>query len=296
MRTCIIFNPTARGDKARRFRAALQSIAAAVEVKPTTGPDTAPAIATNAVREGFDVIVAAGGDGTVNEVVNGLMASGTGLARCRLGVIPLGTVNVFAKELGLPGRVTAAWRVVTAGKETRLDLPWVEWEEAGLAHRRAFVQLAGTGLDSRSIALVNWELKKKFGPLAYVWAGLAAMRGPQPKIRVIADGQDVTGELVLVGNGRYYGGYIPMFPGADLRDGQLEVRVFPRVCWSALVGFGVRWLTRNPGIPAGQTYFRASKLELRSVPPIPFELDGDNVARLPAKFGVERQVLRVLVP
>ncbi|MHB9007252.1 MAG: diacylglycerol/lipid kinase family protein, partial [Limisphaerales bacterium] len=81
MRTCIIFNPTARGDKARRFRAALQSIAAAVEVKPTTGPDTAPAIATNAVREGFDVIVAAGGDGTVNEVVNGLMASGTGLAR-----------------------------------------------------------------------------------------------------------------------------------------------------------------------------------------------------------------------
>lgn len=294
MRTCIIFNPTARGDKARCLRGLLETAAGRVELRPTTGPGTAPAIAAAAVGEGFELVVAAGGDGTVREVAEGLAGIADGLARCRLGVIPLGTVNVFAKELGLPERLAEAWQIIESGREVRLDLPWVECTEDGTPRRRHFVQLAGAGLDSRSVALVNWELKKKIGSLAYVWAGLGAIRGPQPPIRVRAANREVTGELVLIGNGRFYGGRIPMFPQADPRDGVLEVRVFHHANWSTLARFGLHWLRRQQTAPAGETWLRAATVELSCDQAMPLELDGDNLGQLPARFGVERGVLRVL--
>src|SRR5580692_8939555 len=99
LRICVIFNPAARGNKARRFRRHLDEMAQQSVFKATTAPGDAQKYAATAVTDGFDVIVAAGGDGTVNEVLNGIGEVPDGFARVRLGVLPLGTVNVFAREL-----------------------------------------------------------------------------------------------------------------------------------------------------------------------------------------------------
>ena len=127
--------------------------------------------------------MAAGGDGTVNEVLNGIGDAPDGFARARLGVLPLGTVNVFAREIGLPLRIERAWE--TLQRRTRdcalICRAW-NFPSTGARRRQYFVQLAGAGLDARAIELVDWPLKKKVGPLAYVIAGVKALRERLPKI------------------------------------------------------------------------------------------------------------------
>jgi len=296
MRTCIIFNPTARGDKAQQFRQALGRLASQCVLKPTTKPGAATSLAAEAVREEFATLVAAGGDGTVSEVVSGLAGTPGGLDQARLGVIPLGTTNVFAKELDLPHELEAAWAVIERGRETRVDLPRVEFAAQGQPQGRWFIQLAGAGFDARALELVDWEWKRRSGLLAYALAVLRAKRRAPPLVTAQGGGQQATGELALIGNGRFYAGRIPVFPQGDLRDGLLEVRVFPEVDWAALVRFGWAWLTERPFSQSGDVCFRAESVSLSSPSPVSFEVDGDSVGRLPATFSLRRQALRVIVP
>ena len=295
MRTCVIFNPAARGDKARQFRDHLTALSDEVTLKPTYAAGAGRPLAAEAVREGFEVVVAAGGDGTVNEVINGVAEVEGGLTRTRVGVLPLGTVNVFAKELGLPTAFDPAWRIIQSGGETRIDLPEAEFAVNGQPVRRCFAQLAGAGLDSRAIELVDWELKKKVGPLAYVVAGFKALGEAKSDIIVSAAGASAMGQLVLVGNGRFYGGTFKLFPKADLRDGLLDVTVFPKVNWEVLMKSGWGWLTSEIHSAAGCRTFQAESFTLSAADgrPVAFQLDGDNVGQLPVKFSVRRQALRV---
>ena len=142
-RICVIFNPTARGEKAKRFRRHLDSIGADCALKPTTAPGAARTLAAEAAREDFEVIVAAGGDGTVNEVLNGIAEDPENLLRVRLGVLPLGTINVFARELGLSLDWRRAWGTIRRGRVAAIDLPLVEFTANGEPQRRYFAQLAG---------------------------------------------------------------------------------------------------------------------------------------------------------
>jgi diacylglycerol kinase (ATP) len=296
VRTCVIFNPAARGDKARHFRRHLDEIASRGALKATAAPGEARRLATEAVADGFELIVAAGGDGTVNEVLNGIGDAPDGFARARLGVLPLGTVNVFAREIGLPLRIERAWETLQRGRETRLDLPCVEFSANGVRRRQYFIQLAGAGLDARAIELVSWPLKKKFGPLAYVIAGVKALRGRTSKITLRVEGQTATGELILIGNGRFYGGPLEIFPGADLSDGLLDVCVLPRASWLALLRCIPGLLARRR-LPADAAQrFRASTFELAGGAAASFELDGEWAGNLPATFSIARGQLRVAVP
>jgi len=294
VRTCVIFNPAARGEKARRFRHQLDAIGPECALKATTAPDDARRLAAEAVADGFELIVAAGGDGTVNEVLNGLGDAPDGLARARLGVLPLGTVNVFARELKIPLRIERAWETLRRGREIHVDLPRVEFEANGSRQKKYFVQLAGAGLDARAIELVDWSLKKRTGPLAYVFAGLRALREPKAKITARADGQNLTGELVLVGNGRLYGGPFGVFPQADLHDGLLEVCIFPRVNWPRLFRCAAGLLARRKLPESLVRRFRTSSFELTASTTVAFELDGEWIGRLPALFSIERERARVV--
>ena len=296
MKTCVIFNPAARGEKAKLFRDQLAALSARVTLKPTYAAGSGRPLASEAVREGFETIVAAGGDGTLNEVINGIADVEDGFTRTRLGVLPLGTINVFARELQLPRNFDAAWKVIEQGRETLIDLPQVEFSKDGQPQCRCFAQLAGAGLDSRAIELVDWEQKKSFGPLAYVFAGFKALREPKSQIIASAAHAGAQGELVLIGNGRYYGGSFELFPKADLRDGLLDVTVFPKVNWETLLRSGWGWLTDQIHSAAGCHTFQAESFTLNATGQVAVELDGDNVGHLPAKFSVRRQVLRVLVP
>lgn len=296
VRTCVIFNPAAKGDKARNFRRHLGEIGADAALKQTLSAGDARRLAAEAVAEGFEVVVAAGGDGTVNEVLNGIGDAPEGFDRARLAVLPLGTVNVFARELKLPMRLEAAWSAIRNARERSIDLPSVEYASSGNRVRRYFAQLAGAGLDARAIELVHWPLKKKIGPLAYVVAGMHALLSAQSRIRAVNAEQSATGELVLIGNGRLYGGDYAVFPGADLTDGLLEVCVFPRAQWMTLARCGPALLFKRALPPKATLNFRAASVSLESPDPAGVELDGEWVGRLPCSFSVHQRGLRVIVP
>ncbi len=296
VRICVIFNPTARGDKARHFRRHLDTIGAECALKQTAAAGAARTLAAGAVREGFEIIVAAGGDGTLNEVLNGIGDVPGGFDQACLGILPLGTVNVFAKELRLPLRLAPAWQVVRDARETRVDVLRVNCLLKGAPTRHYFVQMAGAGLDARAIELVNYKLKKRLGPLAYIWAGIGALGEPQPRITVTAGAQQADGCWVLVGNGRFYGGKYVFFPTADLRDGLLDVRVFPRIDLPGVLR-SLGMLTLGTALPAAVAHnWQAREITLTSPTPVPLEVDGELMGHLPATFTLEPQRLRVLIP
>jgi len=296
MRICVIFNPTARGERAKRFRRHLDAIGAECALKPTTAPGGGRALAAEAVREGFEIIVAAGGDGTLNEVLNGIGDEPDGFARARLGVLPLGTINVFAREIGMPLDLRRAWAVIRRGRESAIDLPEVEFVATGKSQRRWFAQLAGAGLDAHAVELVDWNLKKKIGFFAYVVAASKAMRAPQSKISTEHDSQPMTGEQVLIGNGRLYGGSFAVFPEANLADGLLDVCVFPRVTWGTVLSCGWGLVTGRLHESGGARHFQAESFSLTAPTRTALELDGEWVGELPARFSVQRQLLRAIVP
>jgi YegS/Rv2252/BmrU family lipid kinase len=296
VRTCVIFNPAARGDKARRFRARLDEIRTEAALKQTTAPGDARRLAREAVEEGFEVVVATGGDGTVNEVLNGIGDAPGGFERACLGVLPLGTVNVFARELNLPMELEPAWDLIRRAQETRIDIPQAEYTRNGAKERRYFAQMAGAGLDARAIELVQWQVKKRIGALAYVLAGLHAVLGAPCSITAGDGKHSESGGLVLIGNGRLYGGQFTIFPRADLRDGLLEVCVVRNVGWVTLARCTPNLLLRRTLPPSRVKNFQAASFTLTSPGPAPFHVDGELVGQLPASFSVQPKALRVIVP
>ena len=302
MPTCVIFNPTARGDKARRFREHLADLAPDCVFKPTDCVGAAIRLASEAIAEGFDTIVAAGGDGTVNEVVTGIARAPDGLRRARLAILPLGTINVIARELRIPFALKPAWNVVTTGVERMVDLAEMEFAGAHGRERRAVVQLAGAGLDARAIELVSWSLKKKFGPLAYLWAGARAMRERHPAITVTTSGADTIAnacdraELVLVGNGQYYGGSLRVFPQARMDDGVFDLCLIERVTWPALLRFVWGIATGRLERQTGFSHRQSAVFTLTSDECVPLEIEGDAVGHLPATCRVVPRALRILAP
>lgn len=295
MRACVIFNPAAKGEKAERFRQLLDSISKDCDLKRTQAAGDARLLAAKACAEGFDTVFASGGDGTLNEVVNGLAESPGALEKVRLGFLPLGTINVFARELGIPLDPATAWEKLKRAGEKKIDLPYIE---SGMpeARRFYFAQMAGAGLDAKAIQLVDWSLKKKFGPLAYVAAGLKAMCSAQPEIKV-ADGVKIlSGQLVLIGNGKLYGGDYRIFPGAELSDGLLEICLFPKVNWWVLLCSGFELLWNGRLDESFVVRHRAKSFSLNGAAGTAFEVDGELAGKLPARVGLLPNALRVLCP
>jgi diacylglycerol kinase (ATP) len=295
VQTCVIFNPSARGQRAEAFCSSLALLHPGCVVRRTAEPGQARSLAAQAVREGFSTVIAAGGDGTANEVVNGIGDVPGGFAASRLGILPLGTVNVFARELGLPRTVPGVAKAIAQGREKTIDLGKAEFSSNGKPEARYFLQLAGAGADSRAIELLSWELKKKIGPLAYVWAGIQAVREQQPVITVEA-GNRVSGELVLLGNGRFYGGSFAVFPAACLQDGLLDICVIEKLTAARVVELAL-------GIVTGRLYrfcpalhLHSSSVRLSSSTRVLLQLDGENAGELPVTFSVLPKVLRVVVP
>lgn len=286
----VIFNPAARGEKSRRVRRFLESkIGPAITLAPTQGAGDAKLLAARAVTEGWRVIVAAGGDGTINEVINGIGTSGAAL-----GVLPLGTVNVFAHELRIPRKVDAAWAVIEGGHTRTIDLARAEANGSA----RYFVQLAGVGFDARAVRAASWELKKKIGPLSYVWAGLKTLTKPHVRVEVSANGHGSLGGgvAVLVGNGRFYGGRFTLFPNARMDDGLLDVCVFENGGYVDVLRYG-HGILRGAHVNLGDVqYFQTERVVCSAPSATPFELDGEDAGDAPVTFSIVPRALRVIVP
>lgn len=294
-RTCVIFNPTARGEKAAQLRRHLIRAATDCSLWATQRTGDARTLAAQAVVDGYETVVAAGGDGTINEVLNGI-ADANGLDQVRLGILPIGTVNVFAQELDLPRQWPEAWQRILAGREIRIDLPELQFHSGARAgERQCFIQMAGAGWDARAIQLVDWSWKKRIGQYAYILSGLRALRSHHPLISVTSGAQSYSGEFVILGNGRFYAGRFSVFHQANFQDGLFDVCIFPRVNWFVLARYLWGFLSRTPAHLRREIYFQSSHIDLSATEPLPVQVDGEVVGQLPARCIIQRQVLRVVV-
>jgi YegS/Rv2252/BmrU family lipid kinase len=283
--TVVILNPAANSERARHWRTHVESLAHDCQVCATSQRGEAETLARHAVSEGFSKIVAAGGDGTINEVVNGLAGSSA-----MLGLLPMGTVNVFAMELGLPSHnLELCWRVIEESHTRLVDLP--------SANGKYFVQLAGVGLDAQVVKETSATLKRNFGPLSYlISAAQVAARQP-PRLFLEWDGgAKMEGSFVLIGNGRRYGGPFPFFKQALIDDGLLDVVAFKQLGYFEIIRYLQEvFFSSDIRLPEVE-YFQTSCLSVKSDDEVPVELDGELVGNCPVEFAVKEKTLRVLTP
>ncbi|WP_247895715.1 diacylglycerol/lipid kinase family protein [Azospirillum brasilense] len=293
-RLLVIHNPVAGARRARRLGVVLdlleQRHGAAVTLRATGGRGDAEAMARTVAPGVFDAVVAAGGDGTINEVVNGLGARGHGETTIPLGIVPLGTANVLAHELDLPLDAEGVARVLAEGRPLPVHL--------GVANGRAFAMMAGAGLDARVVERVDARLKRLIGKGAYAVETLARIAaGGGGPYRVAVDGAEpVDVASVIVAKGHFYGGRFVCAPDARLADPRLHVCLFPR----AGRGNALRYLW---GVTAGRLprfpdyrILPARRVVIDGPAGEPVQGDGDVIARLPVEIALAPWVLPVLAP
>jgi YegS/Rv2252/BmrU family lipid kinase len=284
--TVVILNPVAGSpENLRAWQERVESIARGCPIRVTSLPGEAEALARRAVEEGFARVIAAGGDGTVNQVANGVAGG-----NAALGVLPIGTVNVFAMELGLPlHNLQLCWDIIEGSNTRSIDLP--------SADGKYFVQLAGIGLDAQVVKETSLAAKRSLGPLSYlISAAQIAARQP-PKLFIESEDTSVDeGSFVLIGNGRLYGGPFPFFKHAVIDDGLFDVVIFKRLGYLEIIKY-LQDVIFSSEIRAPEIeYFQTRRLCITSEQDVPLELDGELAGKCPVEFLIQQKALRVLAP
>ncbi|HEX7174051.1 MAG TPA: diacylglycerol kinase family protein [Pyrinomonadaceae bacterium] len=291
----LISNPNAgRGGLVRerevgRFREELERRGVHVELLSTAGPRDAERLAREGVARGLREVIVAGGDGTVNEALQGLVGSGA-----RVGVWPAGTANVLARHLGLPFDAEGAARAVASGRTRRITLGRAVEEESGRS--RFFFLMAGVGLDASVVKNVRPRLKKRVGEAAYWFSGFAHLAHWRPRIFTVeVEGREYPATYAAVGKAPWYGGGLSLTPRARLDAGEFEVCLIntrSRLRYLRLLSHAVRG--GAPEGTRGVTYLRARRL--RATGDALVQTDGELTGRLPMTFEVVTEGVEIVVP
>jgi diacylglycerol kinase (ATP) len=300
----LIHNPNAgNGGKRRRplldqARRILSSGGIEADLVETRGPGDATEIAQRATVDGRELVIACGGDGTLNEVVNGLAAAQNG-HRVPLALLPGGTANILAKELNLPWDILGAARrlIHSEVKDIALGLatPLNEPEK-----KRYFLSVAGAGPDGMIVYAIDLDLKARVGILAYWWQGAREVfRYKFPHFRVITAGdQNMDATLVVVGRTKHYGGPFKITTGADLYEDKFEIMALSTQS-------GLRYLSYLPSLwfeklrgTDGVHFWKADSIVCEPLDhnPVYAQIDGETLARLPIEFKIVPHALKLLVP
>ena len=283
----LIMNPKARSERAQRARRFVMENATRFAIYATNSGEESAELARRFSEEGEEVVVAAGGDGTLNAVVGGLAGTKT-----VLGILPTGTMNVFARELNIPfGHLAAALDVIDGGHVKEVDL----FETEGTP----FVQMAGVGFDAQVIEETTTESKRRLGPLAYILSAVKVLGSEPPRMKVHFDeGFAAEGACVLLGNGALYGGQLRLFGKADNADDLLDVLVYKEAGYKAALG-SLGTVARGGFEADGKVveYYQTSGLVVESDREVPVEVDGELWGRSKrVKFKSMSEKLRVLAP
>ena len=286
-RFSIIFNPTAGRCRRRTLGQVVTALAARefdVHVAATSGPGDATRLARRAVSAGTDVVAAAGGDGTIREVVAG-MIGGNAL----LGIVPMGTASVLAAELRLPRRPEAVAAVIASETVRSLHVP--------RANGHPFLLMAGAGFDGAVVESVTPSLKHRLGKGAFVLSALRTWAaGPRPRIRVEVDGSVRYAESVVVTNVSRYAGPYVLAPGADPQSQGLAVCLFARVHPLTLAKNLLRGLRGGTVRGPGLEILRAHDVVVSAPVRVPIQIDGDAAGALPLRLTSTTERIRVLCP
>lgn len=273
-RAAVIINPVKVGD-IEEFKDRVRGVAAGHGWREpqwfeTTIEDPGHGQTRAALDAKVDLIVAAGGDGTIRAVCETAARSGVAV-----GILPHGTGNLLARNLDIPVNVRDALDVVFAGQDRAIDLATFTSDSGD---DTTFLVMAGLGMDAMIMSGVNEDLKKKVGYLAYFWSGIKAITFPRVKVWITIDDEEpivFKARTVVVGNVGFLQGGIPLLPDAKIDDGLLDVVVIaPKrfIGWLAIV---VRVLTRRPHNNARLSRLSGRRVHVEAEKPVPMQLDGD---------------------
>jgi YegS/Rv2252/BmrU family lipid kinase len=290
-RLLAIENPRSGGGGYKRdlplIMGALRGLGYEVDERTTQGEGDGARLALAGVEEGFDLVCVIGGDGTVNEALNGLAGTEVPLA-----IIPTGTVNVLAMELGIPLDPPDAVRLLDAGT--------VSWIDLGLAGERYFGLMAGVGMDAAVVASLSPVMKKAFKEAAFAVQGLANyLTKEEPRIRVTCEERTVEGYFAVFGNASNYGGGFGITPLADMRDGLLDVCVLKDKSFLGTISYWTAALINAHLKHPKVEYFRTEAAQVATVEPdkeVLVQTDGEMAGKLPLTCSVVPHALRVVVP
>ncbi len=299
----IIYNPLAGRDRSRRTqhlekaRQILGETGVAAELQPTSDGGQATALARRAAEQGCELVIACGGDGTVNEVVNG-MATARGGSQVPLAVLPAGTANVLAKELGIPWNIPRAAEMIARGTPQRVALG-LATPLGSPAARRFFLCVAGAGPDGVMVYALDPACKLRTGIAAYWLEGFRQLfRYHFPKFRVTAEGREIEASLVIVGRTKHYGGPFRITTGVDLLGDEFELAILttrsPARYLSYIPGLWLGRLRRMREVHFWKT--RSLRCEPLSEEPVYAQVDGEPAGRLPMEFRIVPDALTLVVP
>ncbi|HZI62814.1 MAG TPA: diacylglycerol kinase family protein [Pyrinomonadaceae bacterium] len=290
----LISNPRTGRYNSRRIpiehiASLLRSRGVEVDLRPTTAPHDATQIAARAARNGSSEIIVAGGDGTINEVIQGV--AGT---KARLGIIPRGTANVLARELGLPLDEQEAAVIAARGNSRRIHLGLAIDETNNVS--RHFALMAGIGLDASIVRHVRPRLKKRIGKGAFWISGLShlASWSPHP-FKLEIDGREYTATFAAIGKAPRYGGDLAITPEARLDEPEFEVCIIEtsnRFRYLRLLSSAMR-----AGMPRDNPAVKFIKTDkVRAFGNSQVQIDGELIGSLPMRFEIAPHSLEVIVP
>jgi diacylglycerol kinase (ATP) len=292
MKTWIILNPKAgSAGEIEALRETLKLRVPAAAVRVTRKAGDARRIARKALASGVGLVVAAGGDGTINEVVNGLAAD---FGSARLGLLPLGTGNDFARSIDVPADLDAALDILEAGRVRTVDVARARFGR----RRRWFINVSAGGF-SGAVSEKASEVKDRWGPLAYLRAAVGTLPQLQGhNARITLDGGErleVETYNVVVSNGRYVAGGIPVAPQSRLDDGRLDVMITPSATIPQLARLVPQILLGRHAESDLLLFREAARIDIESDPPMSFNVDGELIGDGPVSFEVLPRALEVVV-
>jgi diacylglycerol kinase (ATP) len=260
-------------------------------VAPTTGPNTAGAIARSHIRAGADLIIAAGGDGTINEVAEGMIRSQVPLA-----ILPGGTANVLAMEMKMGKHLDRAAERFSGMQPRRISVGQVTCDSGRV--QRHFLLMAGIGLDAHIVYTVSGALKSRTGKLAYWVAGWKSLGRKLPQIQVEMDGGKRTCSFALLSKVRNYGGDFEIARSVCLFDDRFEAVLFEGQSSiryvKYLAGVALRRLDGMRGVTIAR--LDGARFSSPSDPRVYVQIDGEYAGRLPAEIRIVPDALTLLVP
>jgi len=283
----VIYNPVAGpkiATKIDRIHALLSARGIPFEIVKTSGAGDAVLLAKEFAYAGADTVIAVGGDGTVNEAANGLAGS-----RTRLAVIPHGTANVFAQEVGLPKTVEGCLDLLDHGKTIEVPL--------ARAEKRYFVLLASAGFDAEVVERMGHRQKNVLGIGAYLLAGMRHLLRSQPTLWMeFPDRERMEAQAVIVCRGKMYGGGVTMAPAGNLEGNALQVVALRKNGRWAILGFALNALRGKHASSPAVLIRETSSVLVRCRIPSAAQVDGDYLGPLPVRFEMTDVKLRIIVP
>ncbi len=294
----VIVNPLARGGVSRAkwplISYWLKRAGLSFDYAFTEYAGHATELARRAVEKGFELVIAVGGDGTVNEVVNGIIDE-SGRGRATLGIISAGTVGDFVHSLGIPRDVIRSCRLFANYRRMTVDLGCVEYMKDGQHTKRYYANTAGLGFATDVVGGTDRRIKFIGGTIPYVIGMIPTVKNysnKDIKLSIDDESRQERNFVVVVNNGRYLGGG-RVFPDADPCDGLLDVAVVGDMNkLEALWSFPRFYMGNHEGLPK-INLCKAKNVSVESSQPLPIQMDGEVVGELPASFWVVPSALDV---